>query len=58
MRNAKGQWVPSIPYPLFVGFRLRKAVCECGRKFKSQEAYEGHYALKHILLGVPTKKKS
>jgi hypothetical protein len=36
-------WRPAIPYPLFVGFGLRKAKCECGRTFKSKQAYDEHY---------------
>lgn len=44
-RNARGQWVPSIPLP-FYGLRKR---CECGRKFWTEEGYRGHYALAHIL---------
>lgn len=44
-RNARGQWVPSIPLP-FYGLRKR---CECGRKFWTEDGYRGHYALGHIL---------
>lgn len=46
-QNSKGAWVPSIPLPYYLAFgRVR---CDCGRKFKDEEAYRGHYALKHIL---------
>lgn len=44
-QNAAGEWVPSIPLPLF-GLRKR---CGCGRKFWTLAGYNGHYALAHIL---------
>lgn len=47
LRN--GRWVPAIPLPLYVGWRLQKCRCHCGRTFRNEEIYEGHYALIHIL---------
>ena len=47
-QNSKGEWVPSIPLPLF-GLRKR---CECGQSFWTLPGYRGHYALVHI-LGTP-----
>ena len=44
-QNARGEWVPSIPLPMY-GIRKR---CECGRKFWTAAGYRGHYALDHIL---------
>ncbi len=49
--NRRGEWVPSIPEPFF-GLRMH---CDCGAKFWSRDAYEGHYALVHI-LGMSDKK--
>lgn len=51
VKNKYGEWVPAIPEPYWTGFLLRKAQCVyCQRKpFNSEEAYRGHYALKHIL---------
>lgn len=48
-QNARGEWVPSIPLPLY-GLRKR---CECGRKFWTMDGYRGHYALRHILDPAP-----
>jgi hypothetical protein len=49
-KNKYGEWVPSIPLPYYLAWgRVR---CNCGRKFKGEEAYEGHYALDHI-MGLP-----
>lgn len=45
-RNSRGEWVPAIPCPWYLGFRKK---CECGRKFWTFESYEAHYALRHIL---------
>lgn len=47
-QNKRGEWVPPIPLPYYLGFgRVR---CECGQKFWGEEAYNGHYAYKHILF--------
>lgn len=46
-QNAWGQWVPAIPLPYFGTVRVK---CACGAKFWNMETYEGHYALRHILL--------
>lgn len=51
MQNKRGEWVPAIPEPFFYGFKLRKAKCDCGDKFKTRKRYQEHYALEHILLG-------
>ena len=51
--NSRGEWVPSIPEPFWIGRRFRSFVPVCtqcsNRKFKDLEAYKGHYALVHIL---------
>lgn len=49
-QNTRGEWVPSIPLP-FYG-RGNRCTCQCNRRFKGDEAYQGHYALVHI-LGMP-----
>lgn len=46
-QNARGEWVPAIPLPLFIAFGRKQ--CKCGRKFWTKEGYEGHYALAHVL---------
>lgn len=46
-QNSRGEWVPAIPLPYFGSLRVK---CTCGAKFWNLEAYEGHYALRHILL--------
>lgn len=46
-QNKRGEWVPAIPLPFFGMIRLK---CACGAKFSNMEAYEGHYALRHILF--------
>lgn len=48
-QNRRGEWVPAIPEPLFVGLGLRRCRCDCGRTFRDRETYRGHYALVHIL---------
>lgn len=45
VENARGEWVPAIPLPLY-GLRKR---CDCGLKFWTLDGYRGHYALAHIL---------
>lgn len=45
-KNKRGQWVPPVPEPYY---RLIKRECACGRKFWTDEGYQGHYAYKHIL---------
>lgn len=56
VQNRYGHYVPAIPEPFWVGWRLRKARCDCGATFRGKAAYEGHYALVHVLhLGrLPT----
>lgn len=59
-----GTWVPSVPEPLWVGFRLRIAECECGARFKghrrhrrpvgdhactARERYQEHYETEHLI---------
>lgn len=46
-QNDRGEWVPAIPMPFYVGRRGR--TCDCGRQFNDEESYRGHYALVHIL---------
>lgn len=48
-QNSRGEWVPAIPTPLFVGRGLKRARCDCGRVFGDDEAYRGHYALVHVM---------
>lgn len=48
-QNDRGEWVPAIPLPLFVGWRLRKSRCSCGQTFRNQHRYREHFALAHIL---------
>lgn len=47
--NRAGTYVPAIPLPLFVGWKLRKCRCDCGDVFRSQLRYREHYAYAHIL---------
>lgn len=47
-------WRPSMAYPLFVGFGLRKAKCGCGRVFKNVEDFYAHYLYKAIWEGEST----
>jgi hypothetical protein len=39
---------PSIAYPYFVGFGLKKAKCGYGEKFKNVEDFYAHYLYKAI----------
>lgn len=48
-QNDRGEWVPAIPEPLYVGVRLRKCRCDCGEVRKGRKSYREHYALAHIL---------
>ena len=48
-QNERGEWVPAIPLPLYVGFLHRKCRCDCGQTFRSGQRYREHYALRHIL---------
>lgn len=48
-QNDHGEWVPAIPEPMFLGWRLRPFRCSCGERFHERLSYEGHYALVHIL---------
>jgi hypothetical protein len=54
-QNARGEWVPGIPLPFYFWWKQR--VCgDCKRKFRfwrTQERYEEHYALAHILKPAP-----
>lgn len=47
--NSRGEWVPAIPEPLFVGRGLKKSQCDCGEIRPTRLAYREHYALVHIL---------
>ena len=48
--NARGEWVPAIPLPLFTWPHRHR--CECGQSFWTLPGYRSHYALAHI-LGTP-----
>lgn len=47
-------WRPTIAYPYFVGFALRKAKCGCGRVFKDVDDFYAHYLFKAIWEGEST----
>lgn len=60
MQNGRGEWVPAIPTPEYVGWMGRpkctytSAVLgsmPCGKKFWTPKEYEQHYALEHIVRG-------
>lgn len=44
-KNRRGEYVPAILLPYY---GLKKK-CECGESFWTENGYDGHYALKHIL---------
>ena len=48
-QNRRGEWVPAIPMPLYLFRPTARVACQCGRRFRGNEAYRGHYALAHIL---------
>jgi hypothetical protein len=55
--NDRGEWVPSIPLPLFT-FPHRHR-CECDRSFWTMSGYRGHYALVHVMhldTALPNRK--
>lgn len=54
VQNAAGNWVPSPPLPVFVGYLLRRIHCQCGEDFKTEDQYLGHYAYHHMLMEEPT----
>jgi hypothetical protein len=48
--NNRGEWVPATPLPLYTSSWLRNRFgCQCGRKFRTEEDYRGHFALVHLL---------
>lgn len=49
-KNARGEWVPAVPYPLFT-FPHRHR-CHCGRSYWTMDGYRGHYAVTHIIDGI------
>ena len=56
-RNARRDWVPSIPVPFYRWLRYQcihgfagEGVCE--RKFWTLDGYRGHFALDHILYPI------
>lgn len=54
MKNQRGEWVPAIPEPLYIGkvpFGQVRVQCSCGRKFTGRRKYEEHYAYSHIVVG-------
>lgn len=46
-QNLSGQWVRSIPLPLY---SLGRKVCWCKQGFWTTRGYRGHFALCHILI--------
>lgn len=48
-QNNRGEWVPAIPEPLFVGRGLKQCKCDCGEIRKTRISYREHYALAHIV---------
>ncbi len=51
-QNARGQWVPAIPLPLYLP--LHRYRCDCKRAFWTVGGYRGHYALVHVMGMEPT----
>jgi hypothetical protein len=49
-KNGELLWRPSIALPMFVGWRLKKTKCSCGRVFKNQEDFEAHYFYHAVIL--------
>lgn len=49
MLNARGEWVPAIPLPLFTWPHRHR--CGCGRPFWTMDGYRGHYAAVHLIDG-------
>lgn len=55
-QRGDGTWEQGIPEPFWVGWRLRKARCECGRVFKrtgrkgasARTLYRIHYRAAHL----------
>lgn len=48
-KNKYGEFVPDIPLPYYFGWGFKKSRCSCGKEFKKEVDYRGHYALEHIL---------
>lgn len=46
-KNARGEWVPAIPEPLFLAFG--RVQCDCGERRRGRRSYREHYALVHIM---------
>lgn len=46
-QNRRGDWVPAIPLPYFLG--LGRVRCDCGDRFLGGRRYREHYALVHVL---------
>lgn len=42
-----GDWEPSPPLPLYVGWRLTRCQCQCGRRFKTESLYRSHWIRQH-----------
>lgn len=40
-------WQPAVPLPLFVGYRLRKCLCDCGARFRNRALYDAHWRAEH-----------
>jgi hypothetical protein len=45
-QNDCGEWVAAIPVPRCGRWFL---TCQCGRRFRHEVDYRGHYALVHVL---------
>lgn len=54
VKNRDGEWVPSIPFPLF-GLRKKCRFPGCHKHYFTEAGYRGHYALAHILK-LPDKQ--
>ena len=42
-QDPTGRWMPIPPHPLYLGWRLVRCRCQCGRKFKNVELYREHW---------------
>lgn len=46
-QNDRGEWVPAIPLPMFLGFG--RVQCDCGKRVFGRRRYREHFALSHVL---------
>lgn len=42
-QNPDGSWSQAIPLPLYVGIWRKRFQCECGQKFRTEQAYRDHW---------------